>query len=69
MYVTYEKFAVDNYMKCSYTTHSSGVWSIPANFNGFPYCTDVAQWWSTKLCTIFGRLCAGIYTFFGALAP
>jgi len=27
------------------------VWGIPANFNGFHYCTDVAQRRSTKLCS------------------
>jgi len=38
------------------------VWGIPANFKGFRvlasllHCTDVAQWRSTKLCTMFGRL-------------
>ena len=36
-----------------------------------PYCTDIAHWRSTKLCTMFGRLLGWytIYTFFGALAP
>jgi len=35
------------------------------------YCTDVAEWRSTKLCTMFGRVLGWyiIYTFFGALAP
>jgi len=51
------------------------VWSTPANFNWFAswlrYCTDVAQWRSTKLCTMFGSLLGwyAIYTFSGALAP
>jgi len=36
----------------------------PANFNGLPYCSDVAQRRSTTLCTMFGRLlgCYTIYT-------
>jgi len=51
------------------------VWGTPANFNGFPswlrYCSDVAQWKPTKLCTMFGRLLGWytIYSFLGALAP
>jgi len=50
-----------------------GVWGTPANFNVFAswlrYCTDVAQWRSTKRCTMFGRLLGWyiIYTFLGAL--
>jgi len=43
------------------------VWRITANSKGFRvlasllHCTDIAQWRSTKLCTMFGRLlCAGI---------
>jgi len=34
------------------------------------YCTDVAQWRSTKLCSMFGRLLGWctIYTFSGAFA-
>jgi len=39
--------------------------------SGLCYCTDVAQWRPTKLCTMFGRLLGWytIYTFLGALAP
>jgi len=35
------------------------------------YCTDVAQWTSIKLCTMFGRLLGWyiIYSFSGALDP
>ena len=35
------------------------------------YCTDVTQWRSTKLCTMFGRRLGWytIYTFLGAFAP
>ena len=35
------------------------------------YCTDVAQWMSTKLCTMFGRLLGWytMYTFLGLLPP
>jgi len=35
------------------------------------YCSDVAERWSTKLCTIFGRPLLGWYTIciFGVLAP
>ena len=44
------------------------VWGTPANFNGFAswlrYCSDVAQWRSTKLCTIFGRLLGWCITVF-----
>jgi len=51
------------------------VWGIPANFKGFRvlasllHCTDVAQWRSTKLCTMFGRLLRWytIYIFWGLL--
>jgi len=32
------------------------------------YCAEVAQLWSAKLCTMFGRLLRW-YTFSGALAP
>jgi len=41
------------------------VWGTPANFNGFRYCSDVAQRKPTKLCTIclFGRLLAGTLHF------
>jgi len=56
--------------------YGSGVWGTPANFNGFrfaswlPYCSDVAQRKSTKLCMMFGRLLGWctMYTFSGALA-
>jgi len=35
------------------------------------YCTDVTQWRSTKLCTMFGHLLGWYttYTFLGAVAP
>ena len=55
----------------------SGVWSTPANFNGFCvaswlcYCSDVAHRRPTKLCKMFGHLLGWyiIYSFLGALAP
>jgi len=53
----------------------SGIWDIPANFNGFralaSYCSDVAHRRPTKLCTIFRRLLGWYttYTFLGTLAP
>ena len=52
-----------------------GVWAPQQISMGFGswlhYCTDVAEWRSTKLCTMFGRVLGWyiIYTFFGALAP
>jgi len=35
------------------------------------YCSDIAHWRPTKLCTMFGRLLGWytIYTFSGAVAP
>jgi len=54
-----------------------GVWSTPANFNGFRvwpsclrYCSDVAHRKPTKLWTMFGRFlgCYTIHTFSGAPA-
>ena len=53
----------------------STVWALQHISTGFassvPYCTDVAQWRSTKLCTVFVRLlgCCTIYTFWGLLPP
>jgi len=51
------------------------VWAPQQISTGFAswlrYCSDVAQWRSTKLCTMFGRLLEWytIYTFSGSLAP
>jgi len=45
---------------------------ISTGFASWPhYCTDVAQWRSTKLCTMSSGLLGWhtIYTFSGALAP
>jgi len=53
----------------------SGIWDIPANFNGFralaSYCSDVAHRRPTKLCTIFRRLLGWytIYIHLGRLLP
>jgi len=52
----------------------SGFWGTSANLMGFAswlhYCTDVAQWRSTKLCTMFGGLLGGtVYIHFWGLLP
>jgi len=50
------------------------VWAPQQISTGFAcslhYCTDVAQWTSTKLCTMFGCLLAStLYAFSGVVAP
>jgi len=50
------------------------VWGTPAHFNGFwvwlRYCTNVAQWSSTKLCTMLVISWAGtVYIHFWGLLP
>jgi len=52
----------------------SGVWGAPQQIStGFAswlrYCTNVAQRWSTKLCTMFSRLRGWYNTYLGAVAP
>jgi len=54
---------------------ASGVWSTPANFNGFRVLPSLLQRRRSpeviKLCTMFGHVMCWytIYTFSGALAP
>ena len=47
-----------NMVKVGLLTSEIGwrVLGTPTNFNGFRYCTDVAQRRLTILCTMFGRL-------------
>jgi len=51
---------------------SGAPWQISTGFPSWlRYCTIVAQWRLTKLCTIFGRVLGWytIYTFWGLLPP
>ena len=49
------------------------VWGTPENFNVFHVLasvfTDVAQWRSTKLCTMFGRIMGWYTVYFLGLLP